>query len=84
MNDAIRTIYDLIDLCNLNNIDGILMMVDFEKAFDVLEFDFIIKTLEHRNFSPSLIRWITLFYNRIESCVFNNRMASLTLELDEV
>ena len=43
------------------NIPGLLLFIDFEKAFDTLEWSFISKTLQHFGFGPSLLNWIELF-----------------------
>ena len=40
---------------------GLLLFVDFEKAFDSLEWSFCDKSLKYFNFGPSLIAWIKLF-----------------------
>ena len=58
------------------NIPGLLLFIDFEKAFDTLEWPFISKTLQHFGFEPSLLNWIKLFYCNIESCILNNGWAS--------
>ena len=58
------------------NIPGLLLFIDFEKAFDTLEWPFISKTLQHFGFGPSLLNWIELFYCNIESCILNNGWAS--------
>ena len=52
------------------------MFLDFEKAFDSVEWSFIWKTLSSFNFGSSLINWIKLCYRSIESCVLNNGWAS--------
>ena len=54
------------------NIPGLLLFIDFERAFDTLEWPFISKTLQHFGFGPSLLNWIELFYCNIESCILNN------------
>ena len=55
-----------------NNKPGILFFIDFEKAFDSLEWDFLNKCLELFNFGPEFIRWVNIFYKNIQSCVINN------------
>ena len=72
MHDSVRTLYDLIEYCKLSRKTGFLMMIDFEKAFDSLEWNFIFKTLESMNFGLSFMKWVKLFYCNIESCVLNN------------
>ena len=54
------------------NLPGILLCIDFEKAFDSLEWNFIIKALDIFNFGPNDIQWVKLFYKNITSCVINN------------
>ena len=50
--------------------------MDFEKAFDTLEWSFIEKAFKYFDFGPSLIGWIKMFYNDIQSCIFNNGWSS--------
>ena len=39
-----RIILDILDYCEENNSDGILLFLDFEKAFDSIEWNFVFKT----------------------------------------
>ena len=57
------------------NIPGLLLFIDFEKAFDSLEWYFIERTLLYFGFGASLISWFQTFYKNIESCVLNNGWA---------
>ena len=54
---------------------GLLLFLDFEKAFDTLEWSFIHKTLRYVGFGPQLVKWINIFYCNIESCILNNGWA---------
>ena len=38
------------------------MLCDFEKAFDSVSHDFILKTLKKINFGPNICNWITTLY----------------------
>ena len=60
----------------MEQIPGMLLFVDFEKAFDSLEWSFIEKTLNYYNFGRSLVAWISLLYTDISSCVQNNGWTS--------
>ena len=60
---------------------GILMALDFSKAFDSLEWSFLFKTLEKFNFGPSIIKWIKTMYNGASSAVINNGFTSQYFEL---
>ena len=58
------------------NIPGLLLFLDFEKAFDTIEWPFIRKTFQHFGFGSSILKWLNLFYCCPESCVLNNGWAS--------
>jgi len=55
---------------------GLAVFLDFEKAFDSIEWDFIRKCLESFDFGPNLRQWTSVFYKDISSCVNNNGVAS--------
>lgn len=69
---AVRTIDDVISSMALKNISSLMRAVDFEKAFDSVNWNLLRKTLEGFNFGPSFIAWIKAFYSDIKSCVINN------------
>jgi hypothetical protein len=62
----------LIDKLEEDDIPGVLLLIDFEKAFDTVEWSFIEKTLQFYGFGPSLQKWIKAFYCDISSAVTNN------------
>ena len=49
-----------------------LLLVDFEKAFDTISWNFITKVLSYFKFGHSIQKWITVFYNECESCLSIN------------
>ena len=55
-----------------NKIPGYIILLDFQKAFDSIEWPFLIKSLKHFNFGPDFISWIKIIYHDISSCVGNN------------
>ena len=57
------------------------LFLDFKKAFDSLEWNFIIKALETFGFGAPLIQWVKTFYKNIQSCVINNGYATPFFEL---
>ena len=57
------------------NIPGI-MIFDFQKAFDSVEWDFILECLESFNFDPEFVGWVKTFYKNIQSCIINNGTTS--------
>ena len=70
--ENIRTISDLIDFTSLRNMPGIVLLIDFEKAFDTIRWSFLFKSLKYFNFGDGFIHWIETIYNNIESVVTNN------------
>lgn len=68
----IRLIQDVIDFTNLFDTEGILLFLDFKKAFDTVEWSFMFKVLKKFGFKDSFIRWTRIMYNNITSIVANN------------
>ena len=67
--ENLRLIYDLLHYTEANNIPEILLLIDFEKAFDSLSWSFINKTLKTFRFGPSVKRWFNIFYQDAKSAV---------------
>ena len=60
-----RLIYDILHYSEKENIPGLLMLIDFEKAFDSVSWEFLYETLKLLGFGPKMIKWITLFNTNI-------------------
>ena len=58
----IRLVSDIIDYFDMMDDSGILLMLDFKKAFDSLEWNFLLRSLQYFNFGPSFIKWIETIY----------------------
>ena len=69
MGENTRLLYDLINHTEQKEIPGLLLLIDFEKAFDSLSWSFIRKALKFLNFGESFRRWIDVFYKGISSAV---------------
>ena len=52
-------------------ISGILLFIDFEKAFDTIEWSFIQNVLACFNFGPVVRKWVSILYRDVESAVMN-------------
>ncbi|KAL9959711.1 hypothetical protein ACROYT_G033060 [Oculina patagonica] len=79
--ENIRLIDCIIQYATEKNIPGLLLFIDFEKAFDSLEWSFIYDTLRTFGFGASLTNWVKTLYNNTESCVLNNGWASDFFEI---
>ena len=60
--ENIRLIDSVINYTAVKKIPGLLLFLDFEKAFDTLELPFIQKTLISFGFGPSIVQWFKTFY----------------------
>jgi hypothetical protein len=67
-----RLIYDIMFYTEKYDIPGLLLLIDFEKAFDSISWAFISKVLDLFNFGPIFRKWIDTFYKNTESCCLIN------------
>ena len=74
--ENIMLLNSILSYTDIEKIPGLLLFIDFEKAFDTLEWSFIEKALKYYNFGDSLIVWIKLFYIDISSSIQNNGWSS--------
>ena len=79
--ENIRTISDLIEYTSLKNQPAFILLIDFEKAFDTIRWSYLAKCLKFFNFGDTLINWIQIIYNNIESTVINNGHTSQFFKL---
>ena len=70
--ETIRFIYDIMDFTAKENIPSLIISIDFQKAFDSVEWKILLKCLEEFNFGPDFIRWVGVFFTDIKSCIINN------------
>ena len=80
--DAVRTIDDVLEYTKRSEQSGILVTIDFEKAFDSLDHRFLLTVLRTFNFGPSFIQWIRTFNSNVSSCVINNGFATSSFSVD--
>ena len=67
--DNTRLVYDLMQFVDEKNIPGLLLLIDFEKAYDSLSWSFMKNVLKLFNFGPSIIKWISTFYNKTQVAI---------------
>ena len=67
-----RLIADIIEYLKIHNTPGFILLADFEKAFDTVNWDFLFTILDKHNFGPNFQTWIKILYNNITSCISNN------------
>ena len=63
---------DLLEYVEREDIPLALLSLDQEKAFDQVDWGFLLRILETFNFGPQFCNWVRLFYTDIQSAVIIN------------
>lgn len=74
--DNIRAVKDATQIFQVENRGGMVVSIDFSKAFDSVRWDFLFRTLEWFGFGPNFVDLIKMLFNNIESCVTNGGTSS--------
>ncbi len=77
----IRLIEDLLDYSNNLNDEASIVFLDFQKAFDSIEWAFIHESLKKFNFGPQFIHWIKTIYTNPGAKIKNNGWLSDTFKI---
>ena len=67
-----RLLFDIINYAELEQVPGLLIIVDYAKAFDTIEWNVINKCLKLFNFGPQIIKWISLLKENSSSRIEQN------------
>ena len=59
----------VLEIAENEQIPGVILSVDFEKAFDSLDWEYMMKVLDYCNFGPSFKNWIKLFHTNMNSTI---------------
>ena len=75
--DNIRTLYDIIEYTKVSGIPGLIVAIDFEKAFDSVSWSFIEKSLLFFGFPENIVCWFKSMYRNASSCItFNGQYSN--------
>ena len=66
-----RLIPDIIETCDIEQLEGYLVAIDFKNAFDSLNHSFLITALEHYGLVMIFSKWIKILLKNQEPCVIN-------------
>ena len=64
ISDCTRLVYDMLHYTEKENIPGLLLLVNFEKAFDSISWDFLNECMKILGFNAGFIQWINTFNNK--------------------
>ena len=67
-----RMVEDVIRFTEKNNTPGALLFLDFSKAFDNLDRQYLMNVLKVHNFGKGFLKWIDTIYNETSSCIIQN------------
>ena len=70
--DNTRLMMDVVLEMERRDESGLILLVDYEKAFDSLSWGFISETLARYKFGPKIQRWIETLRKNSKSCVILN------------
>jgi hypothetical protein len=76
-----RIISDVFEYCENCNEDGILIFLDFQKAFDSVEWKFMLKALTSFNFGINFLKWLNILYTEPLFRMKNDRWISKTYRM---
>jgi len=74
--ENVALLRDVVHYVNEHNLPAAILAFDQEKAFDRVDWDFLISTLEHMGFGPSFTSWVRLLYSNICGVVLVNGYTS--------
>jgi hypothetical protein len=80
--ENIRLLHDIMFELEKQNLAGMLLPLDFEKAFDSVSWKFINKVFDVFNFGDSIKKWVQLFQFDSESCIIQNGYFSRFFKLE--
>ena len=73
---SIRQIQDIIDYAEECNLNGVLLFLDYQKAFDSIEWNFMNMTLEKFGFGNAFINLVKMLYKNANNKIVNNGWVS--------
>lgn len=74
--DNLRTLYDMMHYLEERQLPGLLVSIDFEKAFDSINWTYMGNVLKAFGFGEDIQKWIKSFYANIKSYVIVNGKVS--------
>ena len=71
-----RLIYDILFESKKQNLPGLLLSIDFKKAFDTVSWSFVSDVIDYFNFGNSIKTWVGLFQKGSETYILQNGFMS--------
>ena len=74
--ESTRLISDILETTKILNIEGYILTMDIEKAFDSMDHSFLMETLKAFGFGENFMKWISIILKNQESCVMNGGIST--------
>ena len=81
--ECTRPVYDLMKFTEDKHIPGMLVLIDFEKAFDSISWSFIYQSLSFLGFPKDIVSWVKLFNNNIKATVTQCGVLSDFIDIEQ-
>ena len=72
IDEGILMLKNMMEHTRVNQLPGLLLAIDFKKAFDSVNWEYMNKALEVFNFGETVTKWVKIMYTNMQSCVMNN------------
>ena len=69
ISESTRLVHDIMHYVDNKQLPGLIMLIDFKKAFDSLSWTFLYKILNSFGYSENFIKWIKLFNTDITAYI---------------
>ena len=79
--ENVALLHDVVHYANESDLPVAVLSLDQEKAFDRVDWPFLLATLRRMGFGPSYIRWVKLLYTDIRSSIIINGYTSRYFKL---
>lgn len=76
-----RFIYDLMSCTEINNMPRLLMLIDFEKAFDSVSWSFLFKVLYIFGNVNNIFKWVKILNINFKASILKSGFLSQKLEI---
>ncbi len=80
--DTIGTVRDVMEYMKRDKKGGIVLGIDWNKAFDRVEHEYLFKVLEKFGFGVKIIGWVRRLYEKAKSCIKINGVLTDKFQLE--
>ena len=71
INEGGRLISHILEMTDILNMEGYLLIIDIEKAFDSVDHHFLLAIPEKCGYKENFLRWIETLFSNQEFCIIN-------------